>query len=50
MHCDAIDDVILGRVARHAGVELQPMCVFFGGIVAQVGETEGEERGEGVDQ
>ena len=30
-----VDPVIVARVASHAGVELQPMCAFFGGVVAQ---------------
>ena len=30
-----VDADICGKVSRHASVELQPMCAFFGGICAQ---------------
>ena len=32
---DELDDEVVKKVAMHAGVELQPMCAFVGGIVAQ---------------
>ena len=30
-----VDEAVASRVALHTGVELQPMCAFFGGVVAQ---------------
>lgn len=30
-----VDEVVCNRIAINADVELQPMCAFFGGIVAQ---------------
>ena len=30
-----VDELVAARVAAHTGVELQPMCAFFGGVVAQ---------------
>ena len=30
-----VDPILCARVASHAKVELQPMCAFFGGIIAQ---------------
>ena len=30
-----VDPIVCARVASHAGVELQPMTTFFGGVVAQ---------------
>jgi|EP01046_Picozoa_sp_COSAG06_P005956 ubiquitin-activating enzyme E1 len=32
---DEVNDEVIKKVAVHAGVELQPMCAFVGGIVAQ---------------
>ena len=32
---EAVDEDIIAKVARHAAVNLQPVCVFFGGVVAQ---------------
>ena len=32
---EEIDEAVVSRVAMHAGVELQPMCAFVGGVVAQ---------------
>jgi|EP00670_Eutreptiella_braarudii_P005199 ubiquitin-activating enzyme E1 len=29
------DETVIKRVGMHAGVEVQPMCAFFGGIVSQ---------------
>eukprot|EP00667_Euglena_gracilis_P001163 EG_transcript_1163 len=30
-----VDEAAVRKVATHAGVELQPLCAFFGGIVSQ---------------
>jgi len=31
----SVDEIVVARVASHANVELQPMCAFLGGVVAQ---------------
>jgi ubiquitin-activating enzyme E1 len=31
----AVDESVVIRVSMHAGVQLQPMCAFWGGVVAQ---------------
>lgn len=35
MVLDEVDEKVMRRVARYAAAELQPMCAFFGGVVAQ---------------
>ena len=32
---EEVDDAVIKKIAVHSGVELQPMCAFVGGIVAQ---------------
>ena len=32
---EEVDEAVIKKVAVHSGVELQPMCAFVGGIVAQ---------------